>query len=759
MDHMTDNDLQQAVLDLIGGADYRPMKPRAIARKLNLPEDRGRELKKLIKRLVKQGKLAYGSNHLVGLPNAAALDRLTGVFLRKEAGFGFVRPAGALPGAGKKEDVYVAADDAGDASTGDTVLVRLKQGRADWRGGPRGAIVEVIERETHTFVGTYYEQAGTAVVQVDGRLFSRPIAVGDPGAKNAQPNDKVVFEMVRFPSHVHDGEGVIVEVLGPRGAPGVDTMSIIHEFNLPGEFADDTLEDARKQAERFDESIPAGRLDLTAETIITIDPADARDFDDAISLVRLAGGHWRLGVHIADVSHFVRPRTPLDREAHDRATSVYLPDRVIPMLPETISNSLASLQPDKVRYTKTAFLEFTGEGIRVATEVHSAAIRSSRRFTYEEVDQYLADPKAWRKRLKAPVHDLLGRMHELAMILRRRRQGQGALELTMREVKVDLDKHGRVTGAHRVENTESHQIIEEFMLSANEAVADLLHEKEWLFLRRVHHAPDPRKLEALTEFVNALGFETDSLESRFELQRLLRKVADTPEEHAVNYAVLRSLQRAVYSPEQEGHYALASQCYCHFTSPIRRYPDLTIHRLIDVLLADQSAVQEFGQLAVLGEHCSQRERRAEEAERELTKVKLLDYLSQRIGDELEAVVTGVEEFGLFVMGLQLPAEGLVHISSLADDYYHFDRRTHSLTGNRAGNRYRLGDMVAVTVTHVDVDRRQLDFRIVARKGHPQKMSTPGSRKPRKASPGRKPKSSAKKGSKPAGEKRKKKRRS
>jgi ribonuclease R len=270
-----------------------------------------------------------------------------------------------------------------------------------------------------------------------------------------------------------------------------------------------------------------------------------------------------------------------------------------------------------------------------------------------------------------------------------------------------------VTGAHVVENTESHQMIEEFMLAANEAVAETIAEAEWPFLRRVHMAPDPRKLKILTEFVNELGIRTESLESRFELQNLLAKVQGKPVQHAVNYAVLRSLQRAIYDPAEEGHYALASKCYCHFTSPIRRYPDLTIHRLVDALLVDKHPRTDMAELSRLGKHCSERERRAEDAERELTKVKLLNYLSQRIGEELDAVITGVEDFGLFCQGIELPAEGLIHVSSLADDFYRFDRTTHTLAGHRSGNSFRLGDTIRVVVARVDPDRRELDFRLVA----------------------------------------------
>lgn len=720
------SDYSHDLLAHVLAPNYRPAKPRQIAKKLHVPEHRLREFKRQIKQLVKSGKLAYADKHRIVPPagvgardgrskkHKPAEGQITGVFRRNQAGFGFVRPAGTLPGVGREQDIYIGAEAARDAASGDVVLVRLLKGGGGRSRGVRGAIVEVIERETHQFVGTYFERGGSGWVQVDGTLFARPIFVGDPGAKNAQPDDKVVFEMVRFPTHTHDGEGVITEVLGSRGAPGVDTLSIIREFNLTEEFAAEVLDAARAEADAFDETNLADRLDLTDETIITIDPVDARDFDDAISLRREPNGHWLLGVHIADVSHFVRPRSPLDRAAYERGTSVYLPDRVIPMLPEIISNGLASLQPDRVRYTKTAFLEFTAEGVPVASQFHSAAIKSQRRFTYEEIDDYLANPAAWRTKLTPHVNELLGRMQKLAMMLRRRRTERGSLELTIDEIKADLDKHGRVVGAHKVVNTESHQIIEEFMLAANEAVAERLAEAQWPFLHRVHHSPDPRKLQALGEFVAALGFETESLQSRFELQRLLGQVAGQPQQHAINYAVLRSLQRAVYSPEEEGHYALASDCYCHFTSPIRRYPDLAIHRLIDALLTGQKPRHDFSELAVLGEHCSEREQRAEEAERELTKIKLLNYLSERVGLELDAIITGVEQYGLFAQGIELPAEGLIHVTSLADDFYQYDRRTHTLAGRREGNQFRLGDRVRVVVAQVDVDRRELDFRLVER---------------------------------------------
>jgi ribonuclease R len=746
-------DLQHAILDFVNQPGYHPVKPRVIARHLRLDQDQVPEVRRAVKTLVRRGLLIYGARHLVmpiapvekvktakskeakparekanrDKPSRGKGNRLVGVFRRSEAGHGFVRPSGITPGDGA-HDIYVAARESGDASTGDTVIVQLLPGRGRFPG-PRGEIVEIVERQTHQFVGTYAELPDGAFVEVDGAVFSQPIYVGDPGASGVQPGDKVVIEMVRFPTHYRDGEGVITEILGPRGKPGVDTLSIIREFGLPGDFSEEVLEVARQESERFEEAVPPGRYDATHETVVTIDPVDARDFDDAISLEMTDEGHWRLGVHIADVSHFVRPGTPLDQEARRRATSVYLPDRVIPMLPEMISNALASLQPNKIRYTKSVYMEFTPEGVRVHSEFHSAAIKSHKRLTYEQVDEFLADREPFRKRWGVKVYDLLGRMHQLAMILRRRRFERGAIELNMPEVKVDLDKQGRVAGAHVVENTESHQIIEEFMLAANEAVAEMLRDKGLHFLRRVHKDPSPAKLKSLTEFVRELRFQVDRLESRFALQELLDRVRGRPEEHAVNYAVLRSFQRAVYSPEEEGHYALASDCYCHFTSPIRRYPDLTVHRLVESLLTGRKPQNDIDELLVLGEHCSERERLAESAERELVRVKLLDYLSSRIGEQMDAVVTGVERFGLFVQGVELPAEGLIHVDALVDDFYSYDRATHSLTGRRAGNMFRLGDLLRVAVARVDVDRRELDFRLIAHKRGPAPMPEAGAERP------------------------------
>ncbi|MEX2286016.1 MAG: ribonuclease R [Planctomycetaceae bacterium] len=706
---------EQHILEYLARPDYAPVKPAKLASRLHLPKRLVPQYSAALERLVASGRVREGRKGKLHLATTTGL--IAGILKRISSGAAFVIPHEQLPHLGQK-DIFISAADARDAHTGDEVLVSLLKRRG--AGGKRtGRVEEVLERATSSFVGVYFERDGQSYVQVDGTAFQQPIIVDDPGAKGAQPDDKVCIEMLRFPTNFQRGEAVLTKVLGPRGQIGVDTQSIIHEFGLPHEFSEDVLTDARRQADAFSDDDLDGRLDLTKETIVTIDPVDARDFDDAISLSRDSRGHWRLGVHIADVAHFVRPGSPLDIEARSRGTSIYLPRHVIPMLPEVISNALASLQKGKVRYTKSAFIEFTPDGIPVASEFARSAIKVTQRFAYEEVLPVVKDPEEHRASVGAKVRQLLGRMHELAMILRARRFAAGALELDLPEVKIDFDKQGAVTGAHESVHDESHQIIEEFMLAANVAVATELADRGLPFLRRVHGDPDVLKLRRYAEFVALLGYKLKNFQSRPELQALLNRVKGEPVERAVNYALLRSMRQAEYTAEELGHYALAVENYCHFTSPIRRYPDLTVHRLLDMIFDTKHKAKhaDESELMKLGRHCSITERRAAAAERELTKVKLLTYMSQHVGEEFDAVITGVEQFGIFCQGIEIPVEGLVHISALdrGEAFYH-DPASMSLIGRRKGTKYRLGNRVRVVVALVDVDRRVLDLRIAATSG-------------------------------------------
>jgi ribonuclease R len=422
-----------------------------------------------------------------------------------------------------------------------------------------------------------------------------------------------------------------------------------------------------------------------------------------------------LTVHIADVAHFVPHGGPLDREARERGTSVYLPQRVIPMFPEIISNGLASLQEGKVRYVQTAVMEFTPDAERVSVRFTRGVIRNRKRFTYEQVQSILEHPHSDAARGVAPdIVQMLIDMRALSKRMRQRRGRRGGLEMSMPEPVLEYDEKGHVSGAHFAVQDESHQLIESFMLAANEAVATHFDQHKIPFLRRVHPAPDLRKLEAFALFARTLDYRLPRRPGRADLQRILNESAKTGERHAIHYAMLRSLKQAIYSPEQDEHYALASTNYCHFTSPIRRYPDLTIHRQLTQWLNKKKARIDPKELQNLGEHCSKTERRAESAEREAVKMRLLSYLSDRLGLEMDAVITGVTEFGFFAQGREFPAEGLVHVSSLNNDYYQFDADGHVLEGRRHGHRYRLGDEVRVEVVRVDLQRRQLDFRVAGR---------------------------------------------
>jgi ribonuclease R len=765
--------IRAGILKIVKQPNYKPQKPKKFLAPLGLTSDDSRPLRLLIREMVAKGELAFGKGHLVmqcqkvadGKQKTAIEDRkpadnlIIGRFQRRPSGVGFVRPKTADEDSG---DIFVPAFWSKDAASGDTVAVAVierrqkggygkntkskkgKRGAEEYEEkGPRGRVVEIIERASNRFVGTYNIEHGWGYVQVDGSIYKRMIPLGDASANSAKAGDKIVVEMVRYPTPYSDGEAVIVEVLGAHGVPGLDTLLIMRQFDLPEYFSEATLKAARNQVEKFFKQIPDDtaqletseersemmenftktlkklkRVDLTNEVVITIDPADAKDFDDALSLEKLDNGNWRLGVHIADVAHFVPKNSPIDKEAISRATSIYLPDKVIPMLPEVLSNALASLQPGKIRFAKSVYIEITPTGMRTHTEVLRSAIKSRQRFNYTEVQEFFDKPAKYKTKWQPEICELLKNLLDLMQVLRKRRVERGAFEMDIPEPKIELDDDGAVIGAHIYPYYDSNRVVEECMIAANEAVAELLESNDIPFLRRIHAGPSHRKLQGFTGFVKSLEVADlspdDLYQDRFIIQRLLDSVRGTSHEYAVNFSLLRAMQKAIYSPDFEGHYALASNCYCHFTSPIRRYPDLVVHRLLDEILSGSSPQPDFRELVLLGEHCSEREQRAESAERELVKLKLIDYMSRHLGKKMEAVVTSVEQFGIFVMCLDIPAEGLIRIEVLNDDYYRFERTSKILLGHKTGNVFRIGDRVLVEVVRADADARQLDFRLVRR---------------------------------------------
>jgi len=752
---MNSEPLVDQVLKLVYAADYKPCKPRVIHKNLKLPDEEYRPLRRAIKQLIRNGQLSFGPNHLVCRTNAAneipppkkasrvkpelapegdqvdepsipksekpkrIRGEVTGIFRSAPSrDFGFVRLAPVV-GEARSDDVFIPPPATRGAMDGDTVRIRIVRSGKD--GKVEGAVEEIVVRARREFSGTYQLEDGKSLVWLDGANLEHPIEVGDIRGLPLNNQDKVIVELVRFPDSLHVGEGVILKVLGSSKNPAVDTMAVMHQFGLPESYPDAALEVARHQADLFNEdSVPDGRTDLRTVPTLTIDPVDARDFDDAISLSKNEKGNWELQVHIADVSHFVPIGSALDEEAKKRGTSVYLPDRVIPMIPETISNHLASLQPDRNRLAKTVFMEYSPDGTLLFTRTFNSVIRNQHRFNYEQIDDYLKDREAWRTKLKPEIFQVVADMYELAMLLRQIRNKKGALELTLPEVKIDLDKTGKVRGAHLVLHTESHQMIEEFMLAANQAVATWLDSLELPFLRRAHAPPNRMKLKRLNEFVRALAIQAENMEDRFEIQRVVNAVRGKPTEYAVNYAILKSMSKAVYQAEFERHYALDMTHYCHFTSPIRRYPDLVVHRIVQKLVEGKPARENEQVLEHLGQQCSDAEQNAEQAERELIRVKLLHFMAKKQGELLTGVVSAVRPTGITVRAIEIPVDGLIPVQSLPNDRYRFCRDTHTLEGHKEGNRFRLGDELIVRVGQTDMAKRQLIFDLekVSRRASP-----------------------------------------
>ncbi len=701
-------DLSARILEFVTAKGYAPMSALALSRALDM-EVQPREFKKALKSLMTAGRVQLGKNSLI-LPVATA-KMITGTFKRLPKGDGVVR----VPKGDRWDEYLVPEEMAKDAATGDEVSIAIR--KAGKHSEAMAEVKAVVARATKQFVGVYFERDGDSLVRVDNNLFRRSINVQDAAVKGARPNDKVVLEMIHFPTVDTRGEGVITEVLGKSGDPRVDTTAIVRALGIPDTFPEEVLAEAREQAAAFNEEDHQGRTDFTTQLVISIDPVDAKDFDDAISLTRdPERGHWELTVHIADVAAFAPLGGPLDREARLRGTSVYLPQRVIPMFPEIISNGLASLQEGKTRYVKTAVMEFTTDGQRVSQRFHNGVIRNRQRFTYEQVQAILRDPAGEVAKPVAPdIVAMLRQMLELSRILRKRRAGKGSLELSMPETVLEYDQTGRVSGAHLAVNDESHQLIEDFMLAANEAVAEFFDGQKLPILRRAHPAPDEAKLAAFAEFARSMGHKIAKRPGRFDLQKLLTETADSPDRQAIHYALLRSLKQATYTPTPDEHFALASAHYCHFTSPIRRYPDLTVHRALGQWLSKRKTKQNEEELRNLGHHCSKTERRAETAEREAVRLRLLAYMEDRVGLQMEAVITGVAEYGFFAMGVEIPAEGLVRVSSLSMDYFVYDPDAHALEGRKTGLRFRLGDRLTVEVAKVDIAKRQMDYTVVRRK--------------------------------------------
>jgi ribonuclease R len=747
--------LQSKILEHVQSTGYEPKKPRRLAKEMNLADDAMYpSFREALRDLMHEGRVVLGSSNTVVLPSQrTSRDEITGTYRHNKRGFGFVVPTDPTA----HEDLFIPPGENNGALNGDIVRAKItSRGQRDGRALYTGRVTEIVQRTNKRFSGSLAREAGRWLVHPDGNTLTTAILTPDAAARHIKPGTKVVVELTSYPEDPTDlPQGVITEVLGQAGEKDVDLRSVIVQFNLPGEFPEEVRGQARQSVDSFDaEEERHRRLDLSNEIICTIDPDDAKDYDDAISLKQVEGGYWELGVHIADVSHFVQAETPLDIEAKARGNSSYFPGFVIPMLPEILSNGVCSLQEAVPRLCKSAFITYDDDAQPVRARFANTIIHSRKRLRYREA-QAILDGKATIPHPEgdrgiddypSEVVALLGQMNTLAKRLQKRRRAQGQLVLDLPEVELVLDESGKVVNAIPEDTSFTHTLIEMFMVEANEAVARLFDSLDVPFLRRTHPEPDLDDASRLRHFTEVAGHRLPKDMDRRALQILLDKVRGRPEAFAINLAVLKSLTRAEYSPQPIGHYALASEHYCHFTSPIRRYADLTIHRLLDAYFdatggkggrkskARLEGIPSEKDLIELGRHLSYTERRSEDAERELRKVKLLELLSAHIGEIYTGVVTGITNFGIFVQLNDWLIDGLIRYEDLLDDWWDVEERAGIIRGQRTGMKIGIGDVAKVQIVKVDVPRRELNLvvREVQRRGGGAQSQAPAQQpKPKK----------------------------
>lgn len=726
--------IHQQILALLARKDYRPLDKNGLAKTLGRKSGVRMGLNQALRELERAGEIARIRKNRYVLP--AEADLVAGKLSIHQVGYGFLTPE--KPG---EPDIFIAAENTGTAMHGDRVVARTSQdapyGRI--RGRREGRVIRILERAHDTIVGTLQHSRNFYYVVPDDPRLVHDVYVS-PKEVTATVGDKVVVRLEAWESRHVNPEGEIIEVLGSASAPGVDMLSIVRKYHLPTEFPRDVLEQADRISEKIDARQLEGREDLRQEFTVTIDPDDARDFDDAIQVEKIENGGWRLGVHIADVAAYVEPESALDREARRRGNSVYLPDRVVPMLPERLSNGVCSLNPGVDRLTHSVFIHFDRNGAAKSARFARSVIRSAHRLTYKQAYAILKSPP--RDRLSERLHVAW----ELASLLRKERFEHGSLDLDFPEVKVWLDEAGKPVRLERVENDESHQLIEEFMLAANEAVARELKSRAVPAIYRIHENPDPEKLTEYREFVLSFGYKVGDLTHRADVQRLLASIRGKPEEQALKIGLLKSLKRARYFPQPLGHYGLAKGNYLHFTSPIRRYADLVVHRALGRAGTPRRSSKVFGaaqyhpdmsQVASIAEHVSTTERVAADAEIESVRMKKLEFFQRQLDERnpqiFRAAIVDVRNYGLAVELPDALITGLVHISSLSDDFYLFEPSRRQLIGRRARKRFRIGDEVRVFVVRVDAFKRQVDFAIASeapmkagrRKGQPRIASSSG----------------------------------
>jgi len=683
----------------------RPLKPKEIAKALEVAHDDYPALRDSVRDLVRAGRLYRVRGGAVAAPRDLGL--VIGRLQTIESGAGFV-----IPDEGE-EDVFVRRRDLGGAVNGDRVTVRIEERAVK---GPRGRIIEVLERAFERLVGVVHVRDGYAWLDVSEPRLGIDLYIPGTELGDATDGDLVVVEVTSWGTNEPTPIGRVDRVIGRPGDPGADVLAILVGYGLPEAFPEEAIAEARRLDSRgITEDDLADREDFRALRVVTIDPADARDHDDALSIERLEGGAFRVGVHIADVSSYVTPGSALDDEAWERGTSVYLVDRVIPMLPHELSSDLCSLVPGEDRLVLSAILDLDDEGALRDARFTKGVIRSGHKLSYRQAQDILEGADDPASRADPGLRDDLRELLRLSLAFRRRRTERGSLDFDLPESRVELDEDGVPIDVRRLERLEAHRLIEDWMIAANEAVARWMLEKGVPALFRIHEEPSDEKLEEIQSIAAEFGLSFPAKDAKpRDYQRLLEAARGKPEELYVSMTVLRSLAQAKYSPSNEGHFGLASHAYLHFTSPIRRYPDLVVHRQLTTWFEDPAKARSLDRdwLATTARQSSARERLADEAERDSVDLKKVEFMERHVGDHFAAVVSGVAGFGFFVRLVDYDIEGLVHVSELADDYYRVDPVKRSLVGRRTRRTFRLGDEVEVQVVRVNREERKIDFTLV-----------------------------------------------
>ncbi len=667
-----------------------------------------------------KGLVVRTRSNRYGLPEKMNLVR--GKLTGHAKGFAFV-----IPEEKGLDDVFIPPNELNNAMHGDTVLVRLSTESQGQR--KEGTIVRIVERGVQEIVGTYTESKNFGFVIPDDKKIVNDIFIPKNASNGAIEGHKVVVKLTTYPEGRMSAEGEVVQILGHKNDPGVDILSVIHKHGLPQEFPKEALDQANKVPDSINENEIGNRRDLRDQVIVTIDGADAKDLDDAVTVTKLDNGNYKLGVHIADVTYYVTEGSPIDKEAADRATSIYLVDRVIPMIPHRLSNGICSLNPKVDRLTLSCDMEINRQGEVVKHEIFQSVIKTTERMTYADVNSILVDDDEELIKRYEPLVPMFKDMEELAQVLREKRMKRGAIDFDFKEAKVLVDEEGKPTDVVLRERSVAEKLIEEFMLLANETVAEHFHWMNVPFIYRIHEDPNEEKLRRFLEFITNFGYVVkgsgNSIHPR-ALQEIIEAVQGKPEEMVVSTVMLRSMKQAKYDPESIGHFGLSTDFYTHFTSPIRRYPDLIVHRLIRTYLIEGQLGEDVQKkwkekLGDIADHSSNMERRAVEAERETDSMKKAEFMEDKVGVEYDGIISSVTNFGMFV---ELPntIEGLVHVSYLTDDYYRYDERHYAMIGERTGNVFRIGDEITVRVVKVNKDERSVDFEVVGMKGSRRPLS-------------------------------------